>query len=198
MVRYAILGLLRGGAVRHGYALLKEYRQFSGCRLSVGNIYRELQRLLADGLVETAANPPGADPRRSPYRITAAGVAGFDEWLGSPRIGSVADYHDEMSLRACLVVRVKDAPVGQVLDRWREELSIRRSAFLRERGATAQNGGLFDPVALLTGRHLKHLSVDVEFVEELRAAYRAWAADSKTRELRQRPPVSASRRRAAR
>jgi DNA-binding PadR family transcriptional regulator len=186
MVRYAILGLLRTGVARHGYALLKEYRWLSGCQLSVGNIYRELQRLLSDGLIEPTPNPPGADARRTPYRITREGVVAFDAWLTNPRTGNVGDYHDEMSLRACLVVQMAGSPVGEVLDRWKEELTIRRSALSRERPGTARptsigSGEQFDSLTLLAGRRLKHLAVDVEFVEDLRAAYGAWSNGSSPR-----------------
>ena len=75
--RYLVLGLLRHGEPRHGYALMKEYQEHTGLRLSTGNFYRELQRLSVEGLVRTASNPEGADPRRAPYRITEAGAA-FD------------------------------------------------------------------------------------------------------------------------
>jgi DNA-binding PadR family transcriptional regulator len=186
MVRYAILGLLRIGGPRHGYALLKEYRTISGCQLSVGNIYRELQCLLTDERIETASNPPGADVRRTPYQITPAGIAAFDDWLGSSRSGGLAEYHDAMTLRACLVVQMEGPLVPEVLDRWRDELTIRRAASDRERRGTARsmsNGTerRFDPVPLLTGRRLKHLTVDVEFIENLRSAYRDWCTEGESR-----------------
>jgi DNA-binding PadR family transcriptional regulator len=186
MVRYAILGLLRDGNARHGYGLLKEYRRLSGSQLSVGNVYRELQRLLADGLIEPTANPPGADTRRTPYRITEDGIAAFNAWLSGPRRGCATDYYDEMTLRACLVVQMKDPPVGEaVLDRWREELGDRRLQFDRERrsgfAAIATTTG-FDPLGLLVERALKHLAVDEEFIEELRAAYRGTSTGGRSRD----------------
>src|SRR5437773_2069439 len=78
--RFLILGLLRDGAPRHGYAVAKAYKLRSGGKISTGNFYRELQRLVADGLACTASNPPGADPRRTPYAITTVGRATFDAW----------------------------------------------------------------------------------------------------------------------
>src|SRR2546428_12620361 len=66
---------------------MKEYRQQSGIEISIGNVYRELQRLAAGGLVRAAANPPGADPRRGPYENTPAGSAAVVEWPSTPAPG---------------------------------------------------------------------------------------------------------------
>ena len=74
MFRYLILGLLRGGTTHHGYGLVKEYRERSGADVSTGNFYRELQRMVLDGLIRATANPPGSDSRRTPYEITAVGA----------------------------------------------------------------------------------------------------------------------------
>src|SRR5207302_10584200 len=57
MFQYLVLGLLRDGKPRHGYALMKDYRDRSGVQLSTGSFYRELQKLAAKGLVRTSANP---------------------------------------------------------------------------------------------------------------------------------------------
>jgi DNA-binding PadR family transcriptional regulator len=85
VLRFVVLGLLRDGTPRHGYAVAKEYRKRSGLRINTGNFYRELQRLAAEGLVRPAANPPDADGRRAPYQITPNGEATFDQWLASAR-----------------------------------------------------------------------------------------------------------------
>src|ERR1041384_8270310 len=73
MLKFVLLALMSDGKPAHGYALMKAYEERSGLRVSIGNIYRELQRLLAEGSIVSAANPPGADPRRTPYAITAQG-----------------------------------------------------------------------------------------------------------------------------
>ena len=67
MFRYLVLGLLRNGDARHGYAVIKDYRKRTGQEASSGNFYRELQRLVGEGLVRTATNPPGADPLHHEY-----------------------------------------------------------------------------------------------------------------------------------
>ena len=64
MFRYVLLGMLRDGEVRHGYGLAKEYEQRTGVKVVAGNVYRELRKLVDEGLVERAKNSDGSDPRR--------------------------------------------------------------------------------------------------------------------------------------
>ena len=108
MMRHLLLGLLRHGPGRHGYALMKEYRDGTGRALSVGNFYRELQRLREVGLVRPGQNPPDADARRIPHEITEAGCAAFDAWLTGPA------REDEHSLRAFLIVNSGTRHAGHV------------------------------------------------------------------------------------
>ncbi len=63
---------------RHGYGLVKVIeRQTDGLiRLDPANLYRAIQRMVADGLVEDAERRPApgsADERRRYYRITGLG-----------------------------------------------------------------------------------------------------------------------------
>jgi DNA-binding PadR family transcriptional regulator len=132
MFRYLVLGLLRSGGALHGYALMKVYRERSGVQISTGNFYRELQRLAMEGLVRTAANPDGADPRRAPYEITDAGIMAFDSWL-SRNQAAIGQYDDELSARALFISEADAALVRQVLERWQEELWLRSKMFERLR-----------------------------------------------------------------
>src|SRR4029453_11013552 len=100
MFRFLILGLLRNGAHLHGYALVKLYRERSGAEVSTGNFYRELQRLVLDGLIRSADNPPQADARRTPYEITAVGIDVFDEWFTARDAAGGASSEDDISARA--------------------------------------------------------------------------------------------------
>jgi DNA-binding PadR family transcriptional regulator len=176
MIRYLLLGLLRDGTPRHGYALAKEYRRGCCVRLSLGNVYRELQRLVAAGLTRTAASPPGSDPRRASYQITEAGCRAFDAWIAAPALWVASEPRDELSLRAYLIARTGSAQAPEVLDHWQEELLHRRRLFERE-AAVAPAGADGNGVAvmrLLRARRLRHVAVDLEFVEALRSEYRAW------------------------
>jgi DNA-binding PadR family transcriptional regulator len=73
-----LLALTRGE--RHGYALMAEVDELTrgGITLGPGTLYRSLQRMRVDGLVEEidGAGPAGGDrraERRRSYRITARG-----------------------------------------------------------------------------------------------------------------------------
>jgi DNA-binding PadR family transcriptional regulator len=54
---------------KHGYAIMTDVAAFAGVRLGPGTLYGAITRLEKRGLIR----PVGADDRRQPYRITAAG-----------------------------------------------------------------------------------------------------------------------------
>jgi DNA-binding PadR family transcriptional regulator len=66
---------------KHGHALLLDIDGFAGVRLGPGTLYGAITRLEERGLIE----PLGADDRRRPYRLTAAGTAVLDESLAGLR-----------------------------------------------------------------------------------------------------------------
>ena len=84
-LRYALLALLRVGPLS-GYDLQK---QFS---LSVGHvwhapdsqIYPELKRMVADGLIEDESIPWGANSTKTQYSITREGKAALGHWMEQP------------------------------------------------------------------------------------------------------------------
>ena len=84
MLRNVILALLADGKPAHGYAIMKAYEERSGARLSIGNVYRELERLINEGMIIPGENLVGEDPRRLPYLMNEIGRAGLLEWLTSP------------------------------------------------------------------------------------------------------------------
>ena len=63
----------------HGYGIIQdvEARTSGALRLSPGTLYRTIQRLLEQGLIEEPRTPSRArgDPRRRYYRITPLGTA---------------------------------------------------------------------------------------------------------------------------
>ena len=128
MFWHLILGLLRDGRCRHGYELMTEYSARSGNKVSAGNFYRELARLVADGLVETGVNPPDTDTRRIPYQIEDSGCRAFDEWLAAPSM-------DESDLAIWLLFadRANADTRIRVLDRREEELWMRTKMLSRLR-----------------------------------------------------------------
>ena len=75
-----ILTSLASGA-KHGYALTQDIETFAGVVLGPGTLYGAITRLEERGLIE----PAGADERRRPYRLTAAGTAALTEAVGDMR-----------------------------------------------------------------------------------------------------------------
>jgi DNA-binding PadR family transcriptional regulator len=75
---FHILLALSGGDC-HGYGIIQDVdaRTKGALRLSPGTLYRTIQRLLEQGLIEEPRRPAGPtdDPRRRYYRITRFGTA---------------------------------------------------------------------------------------------------------------------------
>jgi DNA-binding PadR family transcriptional regulator len=168
MLRYLLLGLLRGEGPRHGYALMKEYRRSSGYSLSIGNVYRELQRLRSEGLVRTVASSPGVDPRRIAYEITATGSKAFDTWLHATTDAGFREVHDAYLLRGFFVARGEAS--RELLDTWHDELAAHRRLLERARAAAegSQSREHRATLPLWLTRRLQHLAIDLDFVESLR------------------------------
>ncbi|MBV8479841.1 MAG: helix-turn-helix transcriptional regulator [Actinobacteria bacterium] len=66
---------------KHGHALLLDIDEFAGVRLGPGTLYGAITRLEERGLIE----PLGADDRRRPYRLTAAGAEALEGSLAGLR-----------------------------------------------------------------------------------------------------------------
>ena len=110
-----ILGLL-SFEPRTGYDIKRvtdrSTRFFWGA--SYGQIYPELRRLEAAGLVESSEEPRGQVPRRV-YRLTTAGRRAFEAWLTQP--GDQYEVRDEGLLRLFF---------GEVMPREKLEELVRR------------------------------------------------------------------------
>ena len=75
---HILLALAAGD--RHGYGIIQDVdaRTDGAVRLSAGTLYRTIQRLLEQGLIEEPRKPVTRgddDPRRRYYRITPLGTA---------------------------------------------------------------------------------------------------------------------------
>lgn len=98
-LRYALLALLTAQPMT-GYDLAKAFR------VSVGNvwhapdsqIYPQLKRMLADGLIDDEPLPRGAKSTKTEYTITAAGLDDFRRWMEAPV--EYAPDRDPLRLRA--------------------------------------------------------------------------------------------------
>src|SRR6185295_20121873 len=124
MLRYVLLALLSDGEPKHGYALMKAYSERSGTRLSIGNVYRELQRLVAERLVVAAVNPEGADPRRMPYSINTVGREALSGWLAAPAHTLVRNQPDVLSYRLALLGDLDPESASTFLKELHDELWV--------------------------------------------------------------------------
>jgi len=192
MFRYVVLGLLQGGTARHGYALMKDYRDRAGVQVSTGNFYRDLQRLVSSGLVRTVDRAPDGDPRRAPYQITESGRAAFRQWFVD--LGQLASGHeDELSARIAFLGDVDPADARAVLAHLQDELWARAKSLERARAAAiAQSSG--DParglpvLALMLGRRMRRLAAELSFLDDLRSSYEEWLASCPTGAAAPAPP----------
>jgi len=177
MLRYVLLALLADGTPAHGYALMKAYRERSGVRLSIGNVYRELSRLAGEGLIVAATNPPGADPRRVPYRITDKGRDALATWLAAPVHTLTATSADPLSHRLAILGDLDAVRAGEFLSELHAELWEQSKALERERAVASQRDKREAPALptrmFLLRRRAKHLATDIEMVDEMRGVLAA-------------------------
>jgi len=64
---------------KHGYGMMTDIADFAGVNLGPGTLYGAITRLEAKGFIKAM----GADERRRPYRLTAAGRAYLEEQLAA-------------------------------------------------------------------------------------------------------------------
>ncbi len=195
MLWHVILGLLRDGRLHHGYELMTAYRVRSGTPASPGNFYRELARLETHSYVETGVNPPDADARRIPYRITERGRGAFDRWLLAPPLTE-----SELSGWILFSGRLAGADRDKVLDSWEEQLWLRSQDLSRQHREVVEQaktiaGAEYQSLRVLLSRQLKHVAADLAFLEELRGDLKAWTAqhgDQVAADSGASPPVTSA------
>lgn len=125
-LRFALLALLRVGPLS-GYDLQK---QFS---LSVGHvwhapdsqIYPELRKMEAEGLIEGEEQPRGQRATRRVYHVTQAGEQAFLDWMGTPL--EYARVRDPAHLRAAYLEAATPAAAREFfrahIRQWEGELA---------------------------------------------------------------------------
>lgn len=181
---------------------MKAYCERAGARIGSGSFYRELARLVREGLVTTVDPSPDADPRRAPYRISNRGIAAFDAWLVAPHRASMGSQDDSVSVAVLFLTRASPDAARALFRSLQDEFWMRSKAFERAREAAPRRKAKvgsepeFDSLDLLLARRQKHVAAEIQFVEELRAAYEIWSAqerDRKTRETQTSPRTIARR-----
>jgi DNA-binding PadR family transcriptional regulator len=98
--------LALGEGEQHGYAIMRRVEEITdgAVVMGPGTLYGSIKRMLADGLIEEAAERPDPeldDERRRYYRITAAGA--------HARAGEVARMQSLLRSVGATVPRLRDA-----------------------------------------------------------------------------------------
>ncbi len=183
MLRYVVLGLLHEGTPKHGYALMKAYRDRVGVQMSTGSFYRDLQWLVASGFVRVVDRASDSDPRRTPYQITESGRAEFRRWFTDvAQVTAGGKHEDELSERVAFLADVSPTEACAVLDQVQDDLWIRTKALERARSValtdTATQGTNGLPVrAIVLARRLRHIAAELAFLADLRQTYDSWLAE---------------------
>jgi len=84
-LRYALLAILRVGPLS-GYDLQKQFSQSVGhvWHAPDSQIYPELRKMEADGLIEGEEQVRGARGKRRVYHVTPQGDAAYHAWMATP------------------------------------------------------------------------------------------------------------------
>jgi len=173
-LRFVVLGLLRDGCARHGYALKKRYRERTELGMTEGSVYRVLHNLRRDGLVQSMPVPSGDDPRRAPHRITPRGARAFDNWLVAGTDLSDPEAGQAIATRAVFLADVPPAGTSHLLGQWCLLLRARKAALEHEEVPVGE-GRELGSLQLLRARRARLLDTEIEFLEELRQAHGRWA-----------------------
>src|SRR5215210_2166767 len=80
----AVLLLLRERSV-HGYELLEQLPELTGERVDMGNLYRFLRLLEAEGIVRSDWDDDAPGPSKRVYELTDEGRVLLDEWATALR-----------------------------------------------------------------------------------------------------------------
>lgn len=141
-VQHAVLGVVsRNPEGIHGYAVRRQVERLLGhfWRLNFGEVYRILDRLAADGLIEPVDD--GSESARKVYRITSRGQQSLDDYVLSPQTDAPRPLRQELAVKLLfanpeylpdllrLVARQGEAYMQELHKLGTERRKIRRAPF---------------------------------------------------------------------
>jgi len=156
-VRSGLMALLAEGE-KYGAQLRSEFEARTGATwpLNVGQVYTTLDRLVRDGLVESAGASDAEG--RIAYRLTPAGHAELGDWWTTP-VDRTSTPRDELTIKLALAVTAPAVDVQRVVQTQRtatlrhlhDLTRLKRESLGRSEGA-AENRVLGDVGARLGDR----------------------------------------------
>jgi len=172
-LHHAVLALLADKPA-HGYELKSSFEEAVGDQwggLNIGHLYQILDRLHRDGLIDSERQPQAVKPDRVVHRLTPAGRAELDRWLGEPS-ARLRGYRDDFFLKLMAAVQAGDQQtLDGVLRRQRAHL-LRELRSLADARAQAQS----EVVALLITAAELHIRADLGVVDAAEQALEPAAA----------------------
>jgi DNA-binding PadR family transcriptional regulator len=161
-LHHAVLALLSAKPA-HGYELKTSFEEAVGDQwggLNIGHLYQILDRLSRDGLIESERQPQQIKPDRLIHRLTPAGRAELDRWLGEPAVPA-RGYRDDFFLKIVAAVRSGDpATLTAVLGQQRAHLLRQLHSLASARGTAAEGV----ETLLITAAEL-HIRADLGVVD---------------------------------
>jgi DNA-binding PadR family transcriptional regulator len=125
-IRYALLGLVSQNPDGvHGYAIKRQCERFLGTfwQVNFGEIYRVLDRLAQDGLIEQVLEE--SESTRKLYRITARGERSLDDFILTPPRDAPRPLRQELAVK---LLFAGPARLPEVL----ELINHQRDAYMRQ------------------------------------------------------------------
>lgn len=173
-VRHGILGIL-AERPRHGYELKQEFDLLTGglWDLNIGQVYSTLDRMVKEGLVTLEEGVAAGDDRKV-YRVTPAGLAELQSWLGRPPL-KPRPLRDEVFVRLGLLVQRDPVGALDLVESQRRIYHQQMAELTRQKIALARG----EPTPgrlrheLLLDSALLHTEADLKWLEICEARVRA-------------------------
>jgi DNA-binding PadR family transcriptional regulator len=125
-IRFAVLGVVsRHPDGVHGYILKRQFERALGTfwQLNFGEVYRVLDRLAAEGLIEQVTGD--AESPRKVYRITEKGRRSLDDFILAPPTDAPRPLRQELAVK---LLFAGPGRMGQLL----ELIDYQREVYLRQ------------------------------------------------------------------
>lgn len=120
-IHYALLGVVsRNPEGVHGYALKRQCERILGdfWQLNFGEVYRVLDRLAEDGLIEHVTDEP--ESTRKIYRITDKGQRSLDDFILAPPTDAPRPLRQELAVKLLFACAERLPELLRVIDHQRD------------------------------------------------------------------------------